>query len=248
MTNKKTGILERDSFYIALLGLIVIAFCGRLLFTDQIIRASDVITQFFWGAKGVKEQSLLQFIQAIPGIFQAGWDPLSDGGRTLEGGWNAIGLLFPPLPYPALLSLPGQHRLAGGSGHVLGKRRDIQILPSDRCWPLRCIHGRAPLRPLYGKCLPHQRRTYPETRGDMLGSMGNFLFGKSSQKRPFLPLCLNGSDSCRAVFSHALADLILYLPGYGNVLVILCRQTVPGGTGKIMVNRSGKISCWQWLW
>lgn len=94
MTSKKTGILERDSFYIALLGLIVIAFCGRLLFTDQIIRASDVITQFFWGAKGVKEQSLLQFIQAIPGIFHAGWEPLSDGGRTLEGGWNAIGLLF----------------------------------------------------------------------------------------------------------------------------------------------------------
>jgi hypothetical protein len=94
MADKKTGILERDSFYIILMTIIIIGFFGRILFTDQIIRASDVITQFFWGAKALKEQSLLQFIQGIPGIFQAGWDTLSDGGRTLEGGWNAIGLLF----------------------------------------------------------------------------------------------------------------------------------------------------------
>lgn len=94
MSDKKTGILERDSFYIVLMTIIIIGFFGRILFTDQIIRASDVVTQFFWGAKAVKEQTLLQFIQAIPDIFQAGWDTLSDGGRTLEGGWNAIGLLF----------------------------------------------------------------------------------------------------------------------------------------------------------
>ena len=94
MTDKKTGILERDSFYIVLMTLIIIGLFGRILFTDQIIRASDVVTQFFWGAKAIKEQSLLQFIQGIPAIFQASWDTLSDGGRTLEGGWNAIGLLF----------------------------------------------------------------------------------------------------------------------------------------------------------
>jgi len=94
MTGKKTGILERDSFYIALLGFIVIAFCGRLLFTDQIIRASDVITQFFWSAKALKEQPLLEYFRNLPGVFRASWDTLSDGGRTLEGGWNAIDLLF----------------------------------------------------------------------------------------------------------------------------------------------------------
>ncbi|HEY4743771.1 MAG TPA: hypothetical protein VIH45_03875, partial [Desulfuromonadaceae bacterium] len=94
MTDRKPGILERDSFYIALMTIIIIGFFGRILFTDQIIRASDVTTQFFWGAKAAKEQSLWAFIRGIPGIFQAGWDMLSDGGRTLEGGWNAIGLLF----------------------------------------------------------------------------------------------------------------------------------------------------------
>ena len=94
MTRTKPRIYERDSFYIVLLTAVVILFCGRILFTDQIIRASDVITQFFWGAKAAKEQSLLQFIQGIPGIFHAGWEPLSDGGRTMEGGVNAITLLF----------------------------------------------------------------------------------------------------------------------------------------------------------
>jgi hypothetical protein len=110
MTGDKPGVLERDSFYIALMGIIIIGFCGRLLFTDQIIRASDVITQFFWGAKAVKAQSLMQYIQGLPGVFHADWDTLSDGGRTLEGGWNAIGLLFHRyliqhfLPFPASIA------------------------------------------------------------------------------------------------------------------------------------------------
>ena len=94
MTKTKPGLLERDSFYILLMTVIIIGFFGRILFTDQIIRASDVITQFFWGAKAAKDQTFLQFLQGIPAIFHAGWDPLSDGGRTLEGGWNAINLLF----------------------------------------------------------------------------------------------------------------------------------------------------------
>lgn len=94
MTYKKIGILKRDSFYIVLMMIIIIGFFGRILFTDQIIRASDVITQFLWGAKAAKEQSLMQLVHGIPAIFQASWDTLSDGGRTLEGGGNAIALLF----------------------------------------------------------------------------------------------------------------------------------------------------------
>ncbi len=94
MEKRKFDFARSDWFCVALLGLIVIVFCNRLLFTDQIIRASDVITQYFWGARAIKEQSLLSFIKTIPDIFQASWGPLSDGGRTLEGGWNANYLLF----------------------------------------------------------------------------------------------------------------------------------------------------------
>ena len=93
MTSRENGVLNKDWFFIALLSALIILFFNKILFTDQIIRASDVITQLFWGAKATHEQSLLGFLQSFPNIFHADWDTLSDGGRTLEGGWNAIGLL-----------------------------------------------------------------------------------------------------------------------------------------------------------
>jgi hypothetical protein len=77
-----------------LLVLLVVLFFSRALFTDQIIRASDVITQFFWSAKEISQQGISDYLAGLPRIFQAQWEPLNDGGRTLEGGWNAIGLLF----------------------------------------------------------------------------------------------------------------------------------------------------------
>ena len=94
MTSRENGILNKDWFFIALLTAMVIVLFNKILFTDQIIRASDVITQFYWGAKGAHDQPLLQYLQSMPGLFHADWDTLSDGGRTLEGGWNAIGFLF----------------------------------------------------------------------------------------------------------------------------------------------------------
>jgi len=93
MTNDKARTLDRDWLYIAVMAVIVIGFCNRVLFTDMIIRASDVITQFFWGASAMKKQPLGDYFSSLSGLFQASWDPLQDGGRTLEGGWNAIGLL-----------------------------------------------------------------------------------------------------------------------------------------------------------
>ena len=93
MTEDKPRILERDWVYIVLMAVIVIGFCNRLLFTDMIIRASDVITQFIWGAKAMKQQPLWDYLSHLPTLFRADWEPLQDGGRTLEGGWNALGLL-----------------------------------------------------------------------------------------------------------------------------------------------------------
>lgn len=110
MKNMKSGLVKRDWVCIAILGVMVTLFYNRLLFTDQIIRASDVMTQFIWGAKAAKEQSVLNYFQTLPGVFQAGWEPLNDGGRTLEGGWNAITLLTHRFliqhffPFPASIS------------------------------------------------------------------------------------------------------------------------------------------------
>lgn len=104
----------------ALLAMLVVLFFGKILFTDQIIRASDVITQFFWAAKHVHSQSLGDYLGSFPQIFQANWEPLNDGGRTLEGGWNAIGLLFHRyliqhfFPFPASIAWLAVLSLAWG--------------------------------------------------------------------------------------------------------------------------------------
>lgn len=110
MSNNRLSLVERNWFWVALAGIAILGFCSRLLFTDQIIRASDVITQFYWGAKEIKELSVLDFFASLPKVFVAGWEPLLDGGRTLEGGWNAIGLLLHRyfimhlFPFPATIA------------------------------------------------------------------------------------------------------------------------------------------------
>ncbi|MBT1075047.1 YfhO family protein [Geobacter grbiciae] len=93
MESNKRPLLEQNWFWITAMVVILIGVFSPMLFTGKIIRASDVITQLFWNVKAVKDQSLLDYIRSFPEIFHAGWDPLSDGGRTLEGGWNAINLL-----------------------------------------------------------------------------------------------------------------------------------------------------------
>jgi hypothetical protein len=127
MQKKIVSLAEKNWVYLVLLGLITILFCNRILFTDQIIRASDVITQYFWGARAIKDQSMISyFTGTIPTSFQASWGPLPDGGRTLEGGWNANYLLFYErliqhyLPFPASIAwLSVLSLLWGGVGTFL---------------------------------------------------------------------------------------------------------------------------------
>ena len=64
MAEQKPRLWDHDLFWAALLLCVVVLFCGRILFTDQIIRASDVITQFFWAAKQVKQQTPFEYLGA----------------------------------------------------------------------------------------------------------------------------------------------------------------------------------------
>lgn len=113
MTYLQKPIFEKNWFWIALLGAILIVLFQDILFTDKIIRASDVITQYFWDAKAYKEKPFLEHIKGLPNYFQAGWNHLSDGGRTLEGGWNANALLLYDylilhfLPFPSNIAWVG---------------------------------------------------------------------------------------------------------------------------------------------
>lgn len=120
MSEQRLRLWERDGFWAIALLSVVVLFCGRILFTAQIIRASDVITQFFWAAKQVKQQTPFEYLNSVAGAFQANWEPFSDGGRSLEGGWNAIALLFHRyliqrlLPFPASIAWLAVLALAWG--------------------------------------------------------------------------------------------------------------------------------------
>jgi hypothetical protein len=90
--NKK--LLENNALWIALLGCLIVALFHRILFTDQIIRASDILTQMFWSVKGMKGGSFLGYLWSLPDNFHANWEPFDNGGRAGEGGGNALSLLF----------------------------------------------------------------------------------------------------------------------------------------------------------
>jgi len=84
MVDNKTGILERDSFYIFLMTLIIIGFFGRILFTTR-SSGLPMSPPSFSGCEGGQGTVTATVHSGYPAIFQAGWSPLSDGGRTLEG-------------------------------------------------------------------------------------------------------------------------------------------------------------------
>ena len=110
MTHTDRQITEKNWFWIALMAVVLIVLFNRLLFTDQIIRASDVLTQLFWSVKEAKNGSFLSYLKSLPASFHADWDLYNNGGRAGEGGGNALQLLYYRLfvyqyfPFPSSIS------------------------------------------------------------------------------------------------------------------------------------------------
>ena len=172
MTNKKPGILDRDSFYIVLMA----AHRHRLLRTAPLHRPDHpglrrhhpVLLGSERGQGAVAAGVFPQLARHFPGELGHVERRRQDPG----GGMERNRAPLPSLPDPALLSVSGQHCLAGGPGHVLGRRRNIPLLPSHRHRPVRRLHCRSSLRALHRERLAHQRRTHPEAGGDLLVAVG----------------------------------------------------------------------------
>ncbi len=70
MSNRKKASL----FIFGLLALLILYF-SRILFTDKIIRAPDIINEFYWGVKGIgdlKFWNLFPFGQPESGLESIG--------------------------------------------------------------------------------------------------------------------------------------------------------------------------------
>lgn len=89
---------------LAILVAIVLLFFSKILFTDKIVRAPDIINEFYWTVKDMQGMSFSQVFQ-FP--LKATWDSYQNSGITTEGGWVAQqflifkSALFWLLPPPA---------------------------------------------------------------------------------------------------------------------------------------------------
>ncbi|MDD2851993.1 MAG: YfhO family protein [Desulfuromonadaceae bacterium] len=83
---------KKDMLIIAALLAVMILFFSKILFTQQIIRAPDIINEFYWGVKGIGSQpfwSLFKF-----NLSTADWNLFINSGHTNEGGMASLQFLL----------------------------------------------------------------------------------------------------------------------------------------------------------
>jgi hypothetical protein len=87
MTERKKDLL----IIVALLvGLIL--FFSKILFTHQIIRAPDIINEFYWGVKGIGDQPFWSLFKI--NLSSADWNLFVNSGHTNEGGMASLQFLL----------------------------------------------------------------------------------------------------------------------------------------------------------
>lgn len=88
-------MLDRKKNLLALgmlLALLIFMY-AEMLFTDKIIRAPDIISEYYWGVLELSKKSFLDFFRIS---FTAGWDIYGNSGNTLQGGEVGSKLMFLP--------------------------------------------------------------------------------------------------------------------------------------------------------
>lgn len=88
MTERRKNLLA-----LSLLLAILILIFSKILFTDKIIRAPDIINEYYWSVLDLSKKGFLDFFKLN---FNASWDIYGNSGNTLEGG--EVGTTFMFLP------------------------------------------------------------------------------------------------------------------------------------------------------
>jgi hypothetical protein len=83
---------KKDLLIIAALLAGLILFFSKILFTHQIIRAPDIINEFYWGVKGIGDLKFWELFRV--NLASAGWDMFVNSGSTNEGGAASMQFLF----------------------------------------------------------------------------------------------------------------------------------------------------------
>jgi len=75
---------KKDAGVLSILFFLLIAFYSRILFTDMIIRAPDIINEFYWGVLDLYGKTLGEILD--PAHLTARWGGLVNSGDTVMGG------------------------------------------------------------------------------------------------------------------------------------------------------------------
>jgi hypothetical protein len=77
---------DRNKDLLILSGLlaVLLLFFSHILFTSQIIRAPDILNEFYWGVKDAARQPFFSVFRTD--LSSAGWNPFINSGFTNEGG------------------------------------------------------------------------------------------------------------------------------------------------------------------
>lgn len=100
---------ERRKTFLAigLLLVILIGFYSKILFTDKIIRAPDIINEYYWSVLGLSHASFFDFFQFN---LVADWDIFGNSGNTLLGGevgtqfMRLVNLVYYFIPLPSAVA------------------------------------------------------------------------------------------------------------------------------------------------
>jgi len=117
---------RRSSDLLILLLLLVglVALFSPILFTTKIVRAPDILNEFYWGVYNAYGKPLWSMLRID--LSSAGWDPYINSGHTNDGGMASMQfhiyqrLLFGLIPAPASVAwFMVLHLFLGGAGTYL---------------------------------------------------------------------------------------------------------------------------------
>ncbi|CAH2030184.1 YfhO family protein [Trichlorobacter ammonificans] len=101
--------------------LLMVALFSGILFTDRIVRAPDILNEFYWGVYNAYGAPLWSMLKL--NLANAGWDPYINGGHTNDGGMVSTQflylyrLIFGLIPAPASVAwFMVLHLFLGGAG------------------------------------------------------------------------------------------------------------------------------------
>ncbi len=83
---------RKDLLALALLLAVLIGAFSHILFTDKIIRAPDILNEYYWSVKDIPAQKFLDLFRID--LSNAGWNMLQNSGDTTEGGGASMQFLI----------------------------------------------------------------------------------------------------------------------------------------------------------